>query len=71
MTEIDTCLVVRMILVTIPYIAVFVDVLKVVVTLKQAVMPNYPIVPFTDIWTKNFRSYFAMIIWSQYITDIM
>ena len=52
-TEINTRLIKLVILEIIPDVAVFIDVMKIVVTLKQAVMFEDPIIAFADVRLKN------------------
>ena len=63
-TEINTCLIKLVILEIIPDVAVFIDVMKIVVTLKQTVMFEYPIIAFADVRLKNGGGDLAVIVWS-------
>ena len=60
-----------MIFVFFTYIAIFIQVVKIVVSLEQSVMLQNPIVLFTDVWTENGGSNLAVILGSKNISDVM
>ena len=70
-TKINTRLIVRMIFETIPDVTVFVHVMKVVVSLKQTMMFDYPKITLTDVRTQNGGGDLAVIVRSQNIADVM
>jgi hypothetical protein len=71
LTEINTSLIVRMILELLADIAVFVGVVQVVVALEQAVVLDYPKILFADIRSKNSGGDLTVIVRSKEISDIM